>query len=87
MEGTTGRKSMFSVLATTTPKLLIDGGSRQCVVIYTGASSVYLGITGTNPATWMLVPANTVFHDMFSSDAWWCSTPSSSGTVSGYSVS
>jgi hypothetical protein len=87
MEGTSGKRVPFSILATTTPKLLLEAGSRQCAVFYTGATAVYLGVTGTAPSSgWMLVPANTVFHDLFSSDAWWAATAAGSGTLSGYAV-
>lgn len=86
MEGTNGRRVHFSVLATTTPKLLVDKGSRQCVVFYNSAAvGVYLGYSGTG-ANGLSLGANSAFHDLFSSDEWWVTASSSSGTVSGYVV-
>jgi hypothetical protein len=86
MEATNGRRVPFSVLATTTPKLLYDVGSRQYLLIFNNTSgNIYLGASGTG-ANGLIIPPNTAFHDLFSSDAWWVSTPSSSGTVSGFAV-
>jgi hypothetical protein len=84
MEGTNGKRIHFSVLATTTPKLLIGGGSRQAVT-FTSTVDVYLGYSGTS-SSGMLLGAGKTSYDLFSSDEWWATTPSSSGTVSGFIV-
>lgn len=87
MEPVNGRRIPFNVLATTTPKLLVGQGSRQCVVFVNGASvGVYLGASGTMASSGMLLGANGTFHDLFTSDEWWVQSASSSGTVSGYMV-
>lgn len=87
MESTNGRRVHFSVLATTTPKLLVGAGSRQCVVIHNGSSgNVTIGPSGTLATIGMVLGTTLTFHDLFSSDEWWVVTPSSSGTVDGYMV-
>jgi hypothetical protein len=88
MEGTNGRRVSFNVVAVTSPKLLVDAGTRQCVLIFNNTSgNIYLGGSGTvGNAGGLVLPTNTAFWDLFSSDAWWVATPSSSGTVSGFSV-
>lgn len=86
MDGTNGRRQHFTVLATTTPKLLVGAGSRQAVTFVGGAVDVYLGYSGSLPTNGVLLPAGNVFYDMFSSDEWWVATASSSGTITGYST-
>lgn len=87
MDGTNGRRIPFSVLATTTPKLLVDAGSRQALLIYNNtAGNILVGATGTVGTLGTVIPTNTAFWDLFSSDAWWVVTSSSSGTVSGFMV-
>lgn len=87
MEATTGKRNHFQVLATTTPKLVVGAGSRQCVVIYNNSSgNMYIGLSGSLLTLGMVLPSNTPYTDMFSSDEWWAVTSSGSGTVSGYTV-
>lgn len=87
MEGTNGRRISFSVLATTTPKLLYDNGSRQYLVIYNNTSgNILIGSSGTVASGGTIIPTNTAFHDLFSSEAWWVVAQSGSGTVSGFAV-
>lgn len=87
MEPVNGRRVPFSILATTTPKLLVDAGSRQCVVVYNASGSdVRLGASGSLSSLGVLVPSNMQFHDLFTNDDWWVLTTSGSGTVSGYVV-
>lgn len=85
MEATNGKRIPFQVLATTTPKLLVQAGSRQAVVFVNNASvNMYLGASGS-PVP-LVLGAGLVFHDLFTSDEWWAWSSSSSGTVSGYTV-
>lgn len=87
MDGTNGRRNPFSVLATTSPKILVGAGGRQCVVIHNGTSgNIYLGTSGTVASLGMILGSGNIFHDLFSSDEWWVTTASGSGTVDGYSV-
>jgi hypothetical protein len=87
MEATTGRRSPFQVLATTTPKLVVGAGSRQAVVFVNNTSGdVYLGASGTLTSLGFILGTGLVFHDLFSSDEWWVQASSSSGTISGYTV-
>lgn len=87
MEGTNGRRNHFTVIVTTTPKLVVGAGSRQAVTFVGGAVDVYLGYSGTLPNTGVLLGANNTFHDLFSSDEWWAASSSSSGTLTGFVVS
>ena len=85
MEATNGRRVTFQQLATTTPKLLVGAGDRQCVFINNNTSvNINLGVSGT--ANGLILGAGLGHYDMFSSDEWWVTTASSSGTVSGYVV-
>lgn len=84
MNGTNGRRQHFTVLATTIPKLLIGAGSRQAVTFVGGAVDAYLGYSGSLSSNGVLLPAGSVFYDLFSSDEWWVATASNSGTVTGY---
>lgn len=87
MQGTDGRRIPFSVLATTTPKLLYGVGSRQYLCIFNNTSAnILIGSSGTVASLGTIIPTNTAFHDLFSSDEWWVVTQSGSGTVSGFSV-
>jgi hypothetical protein len=86
MEATNGKRIPFSVLATTTPKLLYGVGSRQYLCIYNNTSgNIQIGSSGTM-SNGLIVPTNTAFHDLFSSDEWWVIASSGSGTVSGFAV-
>lgn len=80
-----GRRLHFSVIATTTPKLLVDAGGRHAVVISTDAA-IRIGATGSVATLGFAIPANTGFVDNYSTDAWWVVTPSGSGTVTGFVI-
>lgn len=87
MEPAEGVRLHFSVVATTTPKLLVDAMSRHCVVICNNTSgNIRVGYSGTVSTLGTLIPTAQVFHDLFSSDEWWVVTESGTGTVSGYAV-
>lgn len=87
MFGTNGKRSHFSVIATTTPKLLYDSGSRQFLLIYNNTQgNILIGPSGTVANAGTIVPPDTAFYDNFSSDAWWVVTSAGSGTVSGFAV-
>lgn len=86
-EGVDGRRIHFSVLATTTPKLLVDKSGRQALVIYNAASvNVRIGLSGSLSSQGMLLGALLTHYDLFSNDEWWVLSESSSGTVCGYYV-
>lgn len=80
-----GHRMHFSVVATTTPKLLVGSGGRHAIVFVTDAA-VRVGYSGTLSTLGMNIPANQGFTDNYSTDEWWVSTASSSGTVSGFVV-
>lgn len=80
-----GHRVHFSVIAITTPKLLVDAGGRHAVVFSTDAA-VRIGNTGTVATLGFVLPADTGFTDNYSTDAWWVVTPSGSGTVTGFIV-
>lgn len=75
------RKSVGGV-----PVLLVDADDRWGVVIVNeGSSTLLMGReSGTISTLGMGLPANEVFMDTFSVDAWWALFPSITGTVSGY---
>lgn len=80
-----GRRTHFSVTATTTPKLLVVEGVRHAVVFVTNAA-VRVGHSGTLATLGLNIPADQGFTDNYSSDEWWVSTVAGSGTVSGFVV-
>lgn len=87
MDAGIGKRIHFQVIATTTPKLLVESGTRQALVIVNAAAGdVYLGASGTLATQAMVLGTGLQHFDLFSSDEWWVKTASSSGTVSGYLV-
>ena len=76
------------ISANTTMQLLVtDFSGRVAVIIHNeGPETVYVGATGQSTDLWMGIGPADTFIDDYSMEDWWVYTPTSSGTVSGYSV-
>lgn len=83
-----GRRVHFSIIATSTPKLIVGPGNRHALVFSNESSSVAMriGHSGTVGTLGLYIPANQGFTDNYSSDEYWVVAASSSGTVSGFLV-
>lgn len=82
-----GERIHFRMVFTTTPRLLVLGGSRQAVVfVNETASAVRIGHSGTVATQGLYLPAATSFSDNYSQDEYWARAESGSGTISGFIV-
>lgn len=82
-----GQRIHFRKIFTSTPVLLVMGGTRQAVVIVNeGSSAVRIGHSGTVAASGLYLPGETALSDNYSKDEYWAYVSSGSGTVSGFVV-
>ena len=78
-----GRKE-FSVIVTTTPKLLVPERSYACV--FTADVDIYIGSAGSTTGTWLRVPVDLGFVDDLTQDPYYARTLTGSGTANGWYI-
>lgn len=82
-----GQRIHFRQIFTSTPVLLVGGGTRQAVVIVNeGASAVRIGHSGTVATSGLYLGGGLSLSDNYSKDEYWAYVASGSGTISGFIV-
>lgn len=82
-----GERIHFRFVLTSTPTLLVLGGTRQAVVfVNEGSGAVRLGYSGTVATTGLYVAGGASFADNYSNGEYWGYVSSGSGTISGFIV-